>query len=139
MVTCSESVAVSKTHGRRCVGAKIDKTIERFRKLCLGLPETTETDSWGHPNFRAGQRTFAAFEWIKGRPSLAFRVGADEADVLLFERKQFFATPYGKGLWVSIWADAPIDWALVEELTERSYRLVALKRMIAALDGQSRK
>ena len=46
-----------------------------------------------------------------------------------------FVTPYGKGQWVSVWADGSMNWQLVEELVERSYRLVALNRMIAALDG----
>ena len=32
-------------------------------------------------------------------------------------------------------ADGDLDWAQVETLAERSYRLVALKRMIKALEG----
>jgi len=108
--------------------------LRKLRKLCLSLPETSETDSWGHPNFRAGKRTFAAFEPIKGRSSIAIRVGADSADLLLLQRKQLFSTPYGKGQWVSTWADDDLDWDFLQELVERSYRLVALKRMLAALD-----
>lgn len=101
------------------------------------MPETSETGSFGHPNFRAGKRTFATYEWIRGRPSLAFRLGADEVDQALLQGDRFFATPYGKGLWASLWADGPIDWKLVESLIERSYRQVALKRMLAALDDES--
>ena len=51
-------------------------------------------------------------------------------------RKNFFATPYGRGLWISVWADVPTDWRVIEGLLRRSYRGVALKRMLAALDGQ---
>ncbi len=98
------------------------------------MPECTETSSWGHPNFRAGKRTFAAFEWISGRPSVAFRLSPTDVDLLL-RRKGFFATPYGRGQWVSTWADAAVDWGLVQHLLEQSYRLVALKRMVAALDS----
>ena len=112
-----------------------DAVLQRFRDLSLSLPETSEVGSWGHPNFRAGKRTFATFEWIKGRPSVAIRLGAEDVELLLLRHKQFFVTPYGKGQWVSVWADGPMNWQLVEELVERSYRLVALKRMIAALDG----
>jgi len=36
---------------------------------------------------------------------------------------------------VSLLADGDVDWAQVATLAERSYRLVALKRMIKALDG----
>ena len=107
--------------------------VQALRSICLGLPETSEKASWGHPNFRAGKRTFAAFEILGGRPSIAFRL--PPADVArLLRRKQFFATPYGRNLWVSLWADRTVDWRMVDELLRRSYRTVAIKRMIAALD-----
>jgi predicted DNA-binding protein (MmcQ/YjbR family) len=48
-------------------------------------------------------------------------------------RKNFFATPYGRGQWISVWADTPLDWDVIADLVRRSYRLVALKRMIAAM------
>jgi len=114
-----------------------DRALQRVRKRCLSLPESSETNSWGHPNFRAGKRTFAAFEWIKGRPSIAFRLGPTDVGRLL-RRKGFFVTPYGQGRWVSLWADGSLDWDLVGRLLERSYREVALKRMVAALDGTGR-
>ena len=107
--------------------------VQKLRALCLAFPESSETDSWGHPNFRAGKRTFAAFEIWKGRPSIAFRVDAAEAAVLL-KKKNFFATPYGQTRWVSVWVDGRVDWKLVGRLLDCSYRTVAIKRMIAALD-----
>jgi predicted DNA-binding protein (MmcQ/YjbR family) len=110
--------------------------LQRLRAECLALPETSEVGSWGHPNFRAGKRTFATFEQINGRPSIAFRLNPTDVDLLLL-RKQFFATPYGRGQWVSVWADTALNWRLVRHLLQRSYRLVALKRMIAAIDRPS--
>ncbi|HEY7188021.1 MAG TPA: MmcQ/YjbR family DNA-binding protein [Vicinamibacterales bacterium] len=110
-----------------------ERTLHKLRALCLALPETRETSSWGHPNFKAGSRTFVAFERVKGRPSIAFRL--DPADVeRLLKRKSFFTTPYGRGMWVSLWADATIDWKAVADLVERSYRVVALKRMLKEMD-----
>jgi predicted DNA-binding protein (MmcQ/YjbR family) len=102
--------------------------------MCLTYPATTETSAWGHPNFKAGKKTFVAFEPIKGRPSIAFRLQPAAVDRLL-ARKTFFATPYGRGQWVSLWADGGIDWKAVADLVDRSYRVVAQKRMIAALDA----
>lgn len=113
-----------------------DSALSRFRTVCLSLPETTEAGSFGHPNFRAGKRTFAAFEWIKARPSLAFNLGSEEVTQLLLLGELFFATPYGRGQWVSLWADTRVDWRAVEKLVEQSYRRVALKRMIAALEAR---
>ena len=111
-----------------------ERTLRRLRRLCLAFPESSERGSWGHPNFAAGKKVFAAFEPVKGRPSIAFRLDPGEVDRLL-RREGFFATPYGRGLWVSLWADDAVDWTMVEQLLDRSYRGVALKRMVTALDG----
>jgi hypothetical protein len=54
-------------------------------------------------------------------------------------RRQFFVTPYGRGQWVSLWADGAVDWKAVTDLVDRSYRLVAQKRMIAALEDSNRR
>ena len=113
-----------------------EATLSRLRSLCLSLPETSETASFGHPNFRAGKKTFVAFERVKGRASIAFRLPPDDVARLL-QRTQFFATPYGRGLWASLWMDGPVDWRAVEDLVKRSYRVVALKRMLIAMERES--
>ena len=112
-----------------------DEPIKHFRALCLEFPETSEASSWGHPNFRAGKKTFAAVEWFKGRPSFAYRLGPRTADELQQHGSQFFLTPYGRGQWLSMWIDRKVNWRVVRALLDRSYRIVALKRMIIALDG----
>jgi predicted DNA-binding protein (MmcQ/YjbR family) len=117
------------------VAKKATTSLERLRTLCLAYPEASESPSWGHPNFKAGKKVFVAFEQIKGRPSIAFRLDPQEVERLLL-RRQFFETPYGRGQWVSLWADDRLDWKAVTDLVERSYRVVALKRMIAALVGR---
>jgi predicted DNA-binding protein (MmcQ/YjbR family) len=117
--------------------AAVDGVLQRLRALCLSFPETSERSSWGHPNFVAGRKTFATFECVRGRPSIAFRLEHDDV-MRLIRRRHFFTTPYGRGQWISIWADIPLDWHIIGDLLQRSYRLVALKRMIAALEGTTR-
>jgi predicted DNA-binding protein (MmcQ/YjbR family) len=119
------------------VAKRAAATVDRLRQLCLAYPETSETASWGHPNFKAGKKTFVAFEQVKGRPSIAFRLEPQDVERLL-TRRQFFVTPYGRGQWVSLWAEGTLDWKAVADLVDRSYRLVAQKRMIAALDAIQR-
>ena len=110
-----------------------ERILGELRTLCLALPETAERGSFGHPNFLAGKKTFVTFEQFKGRPSIAFRL--DRADIeRLSGNPLFFATPYGRGQWLSLWIDSAFDWNIVKELVERSYRLVALKRMLVALE-----
>src|SRR5260221_9367422 len=96
----------------------------RLRRLCLAFPETREASSWGHPNFRAGKKIFCAFEIFGGRPSIAFRLTPSEANRLAGKR-HFFATPYGRGVWVSRWVDVAVDQKLMATLIDRSYRQVA--------------
>lgn len=107
--------------------------LEKLRSLCLSLPEAREKSSWGHPNFVAGKRTFVTWETVEGRPSIAFRLHRADVERML-ARRQFFATPYGRGQWVSVWVDGAVDWMLVTDLVRRSYRGVALKRMLSALE-----
>ena len=107
----------------------------RVRRLCLALPETAETESWGHPNFRAGRKTFCTFEIVKARPSMAFRLSQNDVDRHRRQRG-FFTTPYGRGLWVSVWVDRAVESSVVAALVEQSYRCVAIKRMVKALDAQ---
>jgi predicted DNA-binding protein (MmcQ/YjbR family) len=102
--------------------ARFDRPIfTRLRELCLALPDTRETPSWGHPNFQVGARTFCTFEVVQSRPSIALRVPL--ADVTrLTRKKQFFATPYGRGVWVSRWLDDEIDWKALAALIASSHQ-----------------
>ena len=106
----------------------------KLRRLCLSLPETSEVAAWGHPNFRAGKRTFAVYETYKGRPCIAVKIDPLTREGLL-QHPSFFPTPIiGKHGWLSIWVDGPVDWNLIKKLVTGSYRLVALKRMLANLE-----
>jgi predicted DNA-binding protein (MmcQ/YjbR family) len=110
--------------------------LSRLRKRCLALPETSESASWGHPNFRAGKRTFVAFEWVEAKPSIAFRL--PKADIALcLQRPGFFPTPYGQGKWVSLNAQGRLRWKDIEALVVQSYKTVALTRMLNALEQWS--
>jgi predicted DNA-binding protein (MmcQ/YjbR family) len=108
--------------------------LARLRKLCLALPEVRETAKWGHPTFEAGRKMFAVLDQYDGRPCLAFRAAPERQDEYLADER-FFAAPYAARFgWVCLRADAPLDWHEVAELIRGSYRQVALKRMLAALD-----
>jgi predicted DNA-binding protein (MmcQ/YjbR family) len=108
-------------------------TLARIRRFCLGLPETRETASWGHPNFLAGNKTFAAYERYKGDDCLSFKATlADQS--LLCARPRFFVAPYvGQHGWTCMKLDGTLNWGEVETLLLQSYRLVAAKRMLATL------
>jgi len=112
--------------------ARDGKVLARLRKLCLALPAVTETGTFGHPNFRVGKKIFAAFEPVQGRPAVAFRLGPEQATLTLVSDARFFPTPYGRGYWVSLWADVKLDWKEIDDLVKRSYRATAPKRLLSA-------
>jgi predicted DNA-binding protein (MmcQ/YjbR family) len=107
--------------------------LARVRALCLSLPETAEVSSWGHPNFRAGKRTFLSFEQVDGVDAIAFHLHPFEVEEL--ERLAGFTrTPYGQGRWVSLRIRPRPAWNTVKDLVLRSYRQVAIKRMRLKLE-----
>jgi predicted DNA-binding protein (MmcQ/YjbR family) len=108
--------------------------LDRVRAVCLSFPEASEVSQWHHPVFRVRRKGFVAFEEVKGRPSIAFRLDPLEVQRLLETRKTFFATPYGRGLWVSVWVDRAVNEKLLEKLARQSYQLMAGKRLSELLD-----
>lgn len=106
--------------------------LAELRRLAAELPETSETDSWGHPNFRAGKKIYAAYEWKRGRPAVAFKV--DPVDYQWLEQDPRFCTSRGWGL-LFVEELQVSEWPMLRDLVIRSYRAVALKRMLAALDS----
>lgn len=104
----------------------------RARRMCLDFPDSIEVLAWGHPTFKAGRKMFCAFEIIRSRPSIAFRLPAQQAAAALKDDR-CFASPYGRGLWVSVWVDGTVDWKQIAAFVDQSYRTVATKRQLAAL------
>lgn len=82
--------------------------------------------------FKAGGKMFCTFEVMKGRPSIAFRLDGKAAAEALKDVR-CFASPYGRGLWVSVWVDGTVDWKQIAAFVDQSYRTVATKRQLAAL------
>jgi predicted DNA-binding protein (MmcQ/YjbR family) len=113
--------------------ASPEPVFRRIRALCLSLPEASEVAAWGHPNFKVRKKAFVSFETVQKRPSIAFRLDPTEVDALV-EQGAFFATPYGRGLWASAWADHRVDARHLDRLALRSYRLVAGVRLASLLD-----
>jgi predicted DNA-binding protein (MmcQ/YjbR family) len=103
--------------------------LDRLRRICLAFPEAEEKMGFGHPVFYIRKKCFAAFEPAGGRAAIAVRIDPLDAGIFADDAR-FFPTPYGRGKWISLWADGKVDWKLVAQLVEQSYRIVAPKRAI---------
>jgi hypothetical protein len=115
-----------------------DPYLSDLREACFAFPEVVEVEAWGRPTFRAGKKIFAVFSGDDDHQfTMIFKPDADDREALL-EDERFYAPPYfGPSGWLSLdFEAAPVDWAEVNELLDASYRQVALKRMLKALDSR---
>jgi predicted DNA-binding protein (MmcQ/YjbR family) len=113
-----------------------DRVVERVRTICADYPEFAEIEAWGRPTFRAGKKLFVVMGSSMDRAhSMVFKPDPDERPALL-EDERFFVPPYfGPAGWLGMDLDeAASDWTFVAELIDASYRQVALKRQLVALD-----
>jgi predicted DNA-binding protein (MmcQ/YjbR family) len=119
-------------------GMAIDP-LNSLRQLCLALPETTERLSHGEPTwFVRDKKTFVMYANHHHDDRLGFwcaaPAGVQEA-LVGSDPERFFVPPYvGHRGWLGVWLDVPVDWAEIGEIVEDAYRLVAPKRLTAALD-----
>jgi predicted DNA-binding protein (MmcQ/YjbR family) len=98
-----------------------ERYLEELRALCSKLADTAEKQSWGHPNFSAGGRMFAAAETWRGRPTIAIATTKEEQAFLL-QDPRFAAAPYvGKDGWVTVWLDSHPEWPLLEDLLRKAH------------------
>lgn len=113
----------------------------RLRAVCTALPECIETKTFGHPTFQAGaKRTFAVLDDAEQPGMLCLVFKADVAEqAALVDGDRFFLSKFGaKHGWTAMRVDAKTDWGQVADLVLSSYRRVALKRAIQALDNRAR-
>ncbi len=108
-----------------------DAALERMRGICLALPDTQETPTWGQPHFRVGEKIFAGLGEEKGILNVGFKLEMDHADAMV-RRSGFSRAPYvGHKGWVSLDVGTVKDWGEVEALVHESYRLIAPKKTVA--------
>lgn len=122
--------------------AATDDPLERVRQLCLALPETTERLSHGEPTwFVRDKNVFVMYADHHHDDRLGFwcaaPAGAQQA-LVATEPERFFRPPYvGHRGWLGVWLDVPVDWAEIADLIADAYRMIAPKRLLAALDASS--
>jgi predicted DNA-binding protein (MmcQ/YjbR family) len=98
--------------------------LAKLREICLALPEVQEVETWGHPTFQVGKKSFAVLEVYKDKLCICFKATLP-LQQLLIEDPRFFKSPYiGHQGWVSLIADQPPNWTEVRRLVRESYVLV---------------
>ena len=127
----TRSLSASERDPLQAPAAK--RAVAALRKICLALPEVTESEVFGHPAWRAGKRAFAsAYDHGQG-PRLAFWVGTDRQGLLTTDRRYKIPMYMGHIGWIELDVAKRCDRAELRSLALASYRHFALKRMLAAL------
>jgi len=113
--------------------AKNDSVLTKMREICLSLPDTKETMTWGQPHFRVGEKIFSGYGEEKGKQVIGFKLDMEHADEVIKDPR-FWRAPYvGHKGWVSMDARQVKDWSEVRPMILESYRLIAPKRTLAKL------
>jgi predicted DNA-binding protein (MmcQ/YjbR family) len=107
-----------------------DAALKKMRAICLALPDTKETPTWGQPHFRVGEKIFSGLGEEKGVLTVGAKLEMDHADAMV-KRPGFSRAPYvGHKGWVSIDVGTVKDWGEIEALVRESYRLIAPKKTV---------
>ncbi|HSP18354.1 MAG TPA: MmcQ/YjbR family DNA-binding protein [Myxococcaceae bacterium] len=109
--------------------------LTQMRRICLALPGTTETMTWGQPHFRVRGKIFAGFGDHGGTFTIGFKLEREHADAAV-QDPRFTRAPYvGAHGWISMDVKGVRDWAEVRALVRESYRLIAPKKLWAEVLG----
>jgi predicted DNA-binding protein (MmcQ/YjbR family) len=130
----AESVALNEA--AIASGLNFEQALHKLRKICLRLPQTKETLTWGIPHFRVGEKIFCGCAEIQGGPRIGLKMEARQSDMMMklpgIEKAAY--SRKGDG-WVTINPNVFDDWDEIESLLVESYRLIAPKRTVALLDS----
>lgn len=118
---------------------KTDNVLTRVREICLSLPDTCETPTWGKPHFRVADKIFAGCGEENGILSIGFKLHMEHAADIVHE-PGFSRAPYvGHKGWVSLDASQGVrDWDALRDWIIESYELIAPKRTLAKLAAMPR-
>lgn len=117
-------------------GLTFDQVMEKLRTICLALPNTKETLTWGIPHFRVGEKIFCGCSEEQGRPRIGMKMERYQSEVMM-KCPGIEKAPYsrkGDG-WVTLDPGTFDDWEEIESFLLGSYRLIAPKRTAALLDN----
>ena len=110
-----------------------------LRKIALAFPEATEDHPWGESAFKVRGKVFVFVSLHDGKLRATTKLPSSGRYALT----RPFAAPTGYGLGKSGWVtctfapgdDVPLD--LLEDWIGESFRAVAPKKLVAAMDGES--
>jgi predicted DNA-binding protein (MmcQ/YjbR family) len=122
-----------KKTAKKTPAKKADAAFAKISALCLALPDTKLTMTWGSPHFRVADKIFCGFGSDDGKQVMGVKLSMSHAQTAVKEAR-FWPSPYvGKHGWVSLDVTQRKSWAEVAALIRESYELIAPKASLAKL------
>ena len=120
-----------------------ERALERLRKICLALPETSERASHGAPTFFV--RDKRAFLMLMtdhhgdGRFAIWCAAPAGMQQVLVeSDPEHFFVPPYvGHRGWLGARLDRDLAWGQIKGIVEDAYAEVAPAKLVEAARAEA--
>ena len=110
-----------------------EAALAKISALCLALPDTKLTMTWGSPHFRVADKIFCGFGSEDGKQVIGVKLAMSHARALV-KQARFWPSPYvGKHGWVSMDVTQRKSWDEVAALIRESYQLIAPKASLAKL------
>jgi hypothetical protein len=125
-----------------------EAVVARLRLVCMELPETVEESAWTGTRWCVRGRNFAHVLMIHGGwppayaraaglagPAcvLTFRLGKEHCAAARFRRAPFFRPVWFPNI-AGVAIDARTDWDELDALLKGSYRVLAPKKLAAAVE-----
>jgi hypothetical protein len=131
--TLSETTRVSRE----------ERTLEKLREICLGLPETSERLSHGAPSFFVREKRCFLMVLTNHHGDGRFAIWCAAGDgvqrmLVDADPERFFVPPYvGHRGWLGVRLDRELDWNELAGLVEDAYAEVAPAKLVEAARLQS--
>ena len=108
----------------------------KLRAKAMSYPEVTETFPWGEHAFKVKGKTFVFMRDDEEGTSFSVKLSASRAAALKLPGSE--PTHYGMGAkgWVTLVPSSRSSMKQLATFIDESFRAVAPKRVLAALDGK---
>src|SRR5438105_1300034 len=115
-----------------------ERTLERIRAICLGLPETTERLSHGAPTFFVRDKRAFLMVLTNHHGDGRFAIWCAAPDgmqsmLVDADPEKFFVPPYvGHRGWLGVRLDRGVDWDELAGIAEDAFAEIAPPRLLEA-------
>jgi predicted DNA-binding protein (MmcQ/YjbR family) len=108
---------------------------EKVLAFALSLPEAVEDHPWGEDVVKVRGKIFV-FVGTAGSRRMSVKLAESQSHALATEGAEPTGYGLGRAGWVTVPLRAPgVSLAVLRDWVEESYRIVAPKRLVAALDA----